>query len=106
VADGQNQYSILCGKPTVFRDVPVAATRKDQLPPALLGTPTEQRMIGEQLEHLSHARDLFDRFTGVLSRNEVKKSLEVGEGPLSYFDRRHRRALGRRALTPDARAVR
>ena len=38
--------------------------------------------------------------------DEVKESLELGERTLGYFDGRHARALGRRAMAPVARAVR
>jgi hypothetical protein len=43
---------------------------------------------------------------GILGGDEVKEPFEVGERSLGYFDRRHARALGRRALAPDARAAR
>jgi hypothetical protein len=43
---------------------------------------------------------------GILSGDEVKEPFEVSKRLLSYFDRRHARALGRRALAPDARAAR
>jgi hypothetical protein len=42
----------------------------------------------------------------VLVSDEVKEPFEIGQRFLSYFDRRHARALGRRALAPDARVVR
>jgi hypothetical protein len=42
---------------------------------------------------------------GVLAGDEVKEPFEVSERPLSYLDRRHERALGRRVLAPDARAA-
>jgi hypothetical protein len=42
----------------------------------------------------------------ILGGDEVKEPFEVGERSLGYFDRRHARALGRRALAPDARAAR
>jgi len=63
-------------------------------------------MIGWELKSLSYAQDLFARFWGVLGSDEVKEPFEVSERSLRYFDRRHARALGRRALAPDARAVR
>jgi hypothetical protein len=43
---------------------------------------------------------------GVLGSDEVKEPFEISQRSSSYFDRRHARALGRRALAPDARAVR
>ena len=62
-------------------------------------------MIGQELKCLSYAQDLFTRLLGILGGDEVKEPFEVGERPSRYFDRRHARALGRRALVPDARAV-
>ena len=41
----------------------------------------------------------------MLGGEEVKEPFEVGKRPLRYFDRRRARALGRRGLVPDARAV-
>jgi hypothetical protein len=62
-------------------------------------------MIGQELKGLSNAQDLFTRLLGILGGDEVKEPFEVGERSLGYFDRRHARALGRRALTPVARAA-
>lgn len=62
-------------------------------------------MVGKQLKHLSHAENLFARLFRVLGRNKIKQPFEISERFLSYFDRRHARALGRRALTPVARAA-
>lgn len=62
-------------------------------------------MIDRELKGLSHAQNLFTRFFGILGGDEVKEPFEVGERSLSYFDRRHARALGRRVLVPDARAL-
>ena len=62
-------------------------------------------MIDKKLEGSSHTQNLFARLLGVLGNDEIKEPLEVGECSLSYFDRRHARALGRRALAPDARAA-
>ena len=63
-------------------------------------------MIRKELKSLSHAQDPFARFLGVLGSDEVKEAFEVRERSLRYFDRRHARVLGRRALAPDALAVR
>ena len=62
-------------------------------------------MIGEELKCLPHAQNLFTRPLGILGGDEVEEPFEVGERSLSYLDRRHARALGRRALLPDTRAV-
>ena len=62
-------------------------------------------MIGQELQSLSNAQDLFTRLLQILGGDEVKEPFEVSERPLGYFDRRHARALGRRALAPDARAA-
>ena len=63
-------------------------------------------MIGQELKSPSHAQDLFTRLLRFLGGEEVKEPFEVGERSSSYFDRRHARALGRRVLAPDTRAVR
>ena len=63
-------------------------------------------MIGQELKSLAHAQDLFAGLVGIFRGDEIKESLKVDERSLGYFDRRHARALGRRALAPDARAVR
>ena len=62
-------------------------------------------MIGQELQSLSNAQDLFTRLLQILGGDEVKEPFKVGERPLRYFDRRHARAFGRRALVPDTRAV-
>jgi hypothetical protein len=62
-------------------------------------------MIGQELKSLSHAQNLFTRLLGILGGDKVKEPFEVGKRSLGYFDRRHARALGRRALAPDARAA-
>lgn len=62
-------------------------------------------MIDQKLEGLSHAQNLFTSFFGVLGGDEVKEPFEIGERSLSYFDRRHARALGRRVLMPETRAL-
>jgi len=63
-------------------------------------------MIRQKLECLAHAEDLLARPLRAFSGDIVEESLEVGERSPGYFDRRHVRALGRRALAPDARAAR
>lgn len=97
VANAKDQNDVFGGKPTVFRNISVAA--------AFFGRPSKQRMIDQELKGLSHAQNLFTSFFGILGGDEVKEPFEVGERPLSYFDRRHARALGRRVLMPDARAL-
>ena len=104
--DGQDENNVFRWKPTILRDIPVTAARENELAPTLLGRPTKERMIGQQLKGLSHAQNLFARFLGILGGNEVEEPLEVGKRCFGYFDRRHARALGRRALAPDARAAR
>lgn len=105
VPNRQNQYDVFGRKPTVLRDITVTAARKDELAPPLFGRPPEQRMVGKQLKRLADADDLFARPLGVLDRNEVEQPLEISERSLGYFDRRHARAFGRRAFTPEARAA-
>ncbi len=63
-------------------------------------------MVRQNLKRLADAQDLLTRSLGVFGGDEVKKSLEIRERSLSYFDRRHARALGRRAFAPDTRAAR
>ena len=55
-------------------------------------------MIGQELKGPSHAQNLFTSLLGVLGGDEVEEPFKVGERSLGYFDRRHARALGRRAL--------
>jgi hypothetical protein len=62
-------------------------------------------MIGQELKGFSYAQDLLTRLLGILGGHEVKEPFEVGQRSLSYLDRRHARALGRRVFAPDARAV-
>ena len=102
----QDEDDVFGGKPSILRDVSVTAARENELAPALLSASPEQRMIRQQLERLADAHNLFACFSRIFGGDEVKESLEVGERALSYFDGRHARALGRRALAPDARAVR
>ena len=41
VSNGKNEDDVFGREPTVLRDVPVTAARKDELPPTLLGRPTK-----------------------------------------------------------------
>lgn len=102
----ENENDVLGRQPTVLRDVSVTATRKNEFPPSVFRRPSEERMVGKQLKRFSHAKNLLARLFGVLCCNEIKQPFEISERSLSYFDRRHARALGRRALTPVARAAR
>jgi len=106
VANGKDQNDIFGRQPAVFRDISVATAREDEFPPAILCGLSKQRMVAKKLKSLTHAQNLFACLLGVLGANEVKEPFEIGKCPLGYFDRRHARALGRRALTPDARAAR
>lgn len=106
VSNGKNEDDVFGREPTVLRDVPVTAAREDELASPLFSGPSEERMISQKLKSLSHAQNLFTRLSGILGGDEVKEPFEVSKRFLSYFDRRHARALGRRALAPDARAAR
>jgi len=106
VSNGKNEDDVFGREPTVLRDVPVTAAREDELASTLFSGPPEERMISQKLKSLSHAQNLFTRLLGILGGDEVKEPFEVSKRFLSYFDRRHARALGRRALAPDARAAR
>jgi hypothetical protein len=106
VSNGKNEDDVFGREPTVLRDIPVTAAREDELAPTLFSGPPEERMISQELKSLSHAQNLFTRFLGTLGGDEVKEPFEVSKRSLSYFDRRHARALGRRVLAPDARAAR
>jgi len=46
MSDGKDQNDVFGGKPTVFRDISVTASREDEFPAAILRRPSEQRMIG------------------------------------------------------------
>ena len=106
VSNGKNEDTVFGREPTVLRDVPVTAAREDELASTLFSGPPEERMISQELKSPSHAQNLFTRLLGILGGDEVKEPFEVSKRFLSYFDRRHARALGRRALAPDARAAR
>lgn len=106
VANGKDQNDFFGGKPAVFRNISIVAPREDELPPTFFGTPSKKRMIDQELKCLSHAQNLFARFFRVLGSDEVKEPFKIGEGSLSYFNRRHTRALGRRLFMPAARALR
>src|ERR1700730_5471245 len=106
VSNGKNEADVFGREPTVLRDVPVTAAREDELASTLFSGPPEERMISQELKSLSHAQNLFTRLLGILGGDEVNEPFEVSNRLLSYFDRRHARALGRRALAPDARAAR
>ena len=41
---GQDEHNFFGGKPTVFRDISIAAAGKDELPPALFRSASEQRI--------------------------------------------------------------
>jgi hypothetical protein len=103
--DGQDQDYVFGREPAILRDIPVPAAREDEFSPALLGRPSEKGMIGQELKCFPHAQNLFTRPLGIFGGDEVKEPFEVGERPLGYLDRRHARALGRRAFAPEARAV-
>ena len=103
--NGQNEHDVFVSKPSVLCDVSVTTARQDEFARGLLSGSHEQRIIC-QLERLADAQNLLKRSLRVFGGDEVKESLEVGERTLSYFDGRHAQALGRRASTPDARAVR
>ena len=106
VSNGQDEDDIFGRKPSILGDVSVTAAREDEFAPALLSGSPEQRMIRKELKRLADAQNLFTCSLRVFGGDEVKESLEVGKRSLSYFDGRHARALGRRVLAPDARAVR
>lgn len=63
-------------------------------------------MFRQELERLAYAQNLLKRSLRVFGGDEVKESLDVGERTLGYSAGRHARALGRRPLELDARAVR
>ena len=106
VSNGQNEDDVFGRKPSVLCDVSITAAREDEFAPARLSGSPEQRMIRQELERLADAQNLLKCSLRVFGGDEVKESLEVGERAMGYFDRRHARALGRRALAPDARAAR
>ena len=60
-------------------------------------------MISQELKAFCALR-ICSRAFGGFSADEVKETFEVRKRSPSYFDRRHVRALGRRVLTPVARA--
>ena len=105
VPECQDEDDVFGRKPTIFRDISVTAAREDELAAALLGGSPEQWMIRQKLKRPADAQDLLTRSSRIFRGDEVKKSLEVGERSSSYLDGRHARALGRRALAPDARAL-
>ena len=99
----QNQHGVLTRKPTILGDISVASAREDELPPTLLGFTTQQWMIGQQLEGATHAQELFAGADGVLFSDEIEEALQIPQGTVGYFDARHARALGRRALSLPSR---
>lgn len=104
--DRENEKNIFGGQPTVLGDASVTAARQNELTPSHFSGPPQERMVGQQLKSSAHALNLLARLFGVLRRDEIKQPLEIGERSAGYFDRRHARAFGGRALAPAARAAR
>ncbi len=102
----QNEDDVFCRKPAIFGDVSVTTPREHKLTTAFFSRPAEQRMFGQEFEGPSDTRQLLSCSSRILCSDEIEQTLEVDQCSLSYFDDRQERALGRRALVPDTRAVR
>jgi len=81
--DRQNQRDVFGRQPTVFRDVIVLAARKHELPPTFVGHPTQQRVVRENLECRSHARELRQRPPGIDFGSEIGSDEATSQRRLS-----------------------
>lgn len=63
-------------------------------------------MFRQEFEDPSYTQQLLSRSSRILCGDDIEQSLQVGQRSLSYFDGRQARALGRRALVPEARPAR
>ena len=104
--DRQNQRDVLGRQPAILRDVTVLAARQHELPPAIFGHPTQQRMVRENLKCRSCARELCQRPLGINFGDEIEQPLQIAERAGGYFDARHDRARGRRGFLPPILAAR
>ena len=55
----------------------MTSAREDEFPPAFFRSPSEERVIGQELKGLAHAQDVFTRFLRVLGSDEVKEPFEI-----------------------------
>ena len=106
VPDRQDQYDILSRQPAVLRDVTVPAAGQHELAATVFGRSTEQRVIHENLECGTHARELCQRELRIGLGNEIEQPREIAERAGAYFDARHERARGRRGFLPRTLAAR
>ena len=104
--DRQDQHDVLGRQPTVLGDVTVPATRQHEFASTVFGHTTEQRVVRQDLECRSYARELRQRPIGIGFGDRIKKALQVAERSGGYFDARHERARGRRGFLPPILAAR
>ncbi|CAG0938113.1 hypothetical protein GPROT2_00156 [Gammaproteobacteria bacterium] len=105
-ARGKDEHNILCGQPAVLGDIAIPATRQYQFPAPVLGLMTEQRVVGQQFHGLAHTQHPGTGPSRIVFGEKVEQPLEIGKRLRRYFDPRQRRARGRRAFAPAARASR
>ena len=104
--DRQDQHDILVRQPAILRNETELAARQHELPPTIFGHPTQQRVVRENLECRSYARECFQRPLGIDFGDKIEQTLQVAERTGSYFDARHERARGRRGFLPPIFAAR
>jgi hypothetical protein len=104
--DRQDQHNVLGRQPATLCDVAVLAASQYEFPPAIFGHTTQQRVVRENLECCTYARELRQRSLGIGFGDKIKKALQVAERSGGYFDARHERARGRRGFLPPILAAR
>ena len=63
----QDQYDVIGRQQAILRDVTVLAARQHEFPPAILGHPTQQRVIREYLKCRAYAQELRQSPPGIKS---------------------------------------
>ena len=104
--DREDQHDVLGRQPAILRDITVRAARQDELPPAIFGYPTQQRVVRENLKCRAYTRELRQRPLGINVGYEIEQALQIAERAGGYFDARHERARGRRGFLPPILAAR
>ena len=104
--DSQDQYDVFDWQPAVLCNVTVLAARQYEFPSAIFGHTTQQRVVRENLECLSCARQLRQRPLGIGLGDKIEQALKVVQRPGGYLDARHERARGRRGFLPPILAAR
>jgi len=75
--DRQNQHDVLGRQPAILRDITVLAARQDELPPAIFGCPTQQRVVCENLKCRSYTLELRKRPLGINVGYEIEQALQI-----------------------------